>query len=1030
MIAYFAGNPIAGHLLMALLIVGGIIAGLNLNIRSLPELDLRTISITMASPGSSPGEIEEDIIRRIEESVVGLPGVARVVSTASSGIARVEVELETFANEDAVLADVKNAVDSIERFPPASAEHQTIEIKKISGEVMTLSVSSSVLSEHALRQVAEGIRDELLALPAVSVVRLNGTRAREISIQINEEELRHYNLTMSRVATELRRASVNLTLGELRTDSGGVVLHSFGKKENAEDFENIPLITRDDGTIVRLGDVATLTDGFVGDDILSEVDGKPTVFVRVEASRTQSLVDIAEGVEGWLAGYQSPLGTEVAVWSNRVEPVFDRFSEIIRNGAIGAILVLVCLILFFDLRIAFWVTIGIPLSFVGSLMFFDSADLTLNMGTMFAFFLLIGIVVDDAVVVGESVASEREKGKRGPDAALAGVRAVAGPIAVGVLTTVIAFVPFLFVTAGNYQLVQVFPYVAMFVLFVSLIEAFLILPSHLSHDRPWSLEPLRDIQEWFRQRFSEFRDAVVLPAVSWSIRHVFLTFALGFVFILAALWLVRSENVPVIIFDKMALFGNTIQADIALPVGAPFGDTVATARRFAEAASEINGQFEGTAIKSISIIAGNPGNLGSSRTGEDVSIRSHLASVRLQLHERPFRKASPDEIEQLWRQAVGTMPNLDSVTFLTTRFRAKPSVAYALIHDDPQTLAAAAGELREYMSAIPGLYDLSDSLSPGKRHLGFALTPEGEAAGLTPLMVGKQLRSHFHGLEVQRIQRGRDEIRVVVRYPADQRRSVADLADERIVLPNGREIPLATVADITETRELAARIRIDGKQAALVSAYTEFSTITPIQARRTIANDFLPGLVSKYPGLTISRDAGARDEQDMLETLGTLVPIVLIVMYGLMASFLRSYWKPLVAVIGIPMAFAGAVFGHWLLGWHLTAISLFGMIGVAGVIVNDMALLLHRYNVIRRENVALPAIAAASAATRDRFRAVFLTTLTTVLGLSPLLYERSDELLFLVPFVVSMLGGLIAAGIFTLFVLPALVMLVEGRREA
>lgn len=1012
-----------------MLILGGITAGLNLNIRLLPELDLRTISITIASPGSSPGEIEEDINRRIEESVVGLPGVARVVSTASSGIARVEVELETFADEDAVLADVKNAVDSIERFPPASAEHQKIEIKKISSEVMTLSVSSSSLSEDALRRAAEDIRDELLALPAVSAVRLNGTRAREISIQMNEEELRHYNLTMTRVATELRRASVNLTLGELRTDSGSVVLHSFGKKEIAADFESIPLITRDDGTIVRLGDVATVTNGFVGDEVLSEVDGKPTVFVRVEASREQSLIDIAEGVEDWLAGYQPPPGTEVAVWSNRVEPIFDRFSEIIRNGVIGAILVFVCLVLFFDLRIAFWVTIGIPLSFVGSLVFFDSANLTLNMGTMFAFFLLIGIVVDDAVVVGESVAAEREKGKRGPEAALAGVRAVAGPIAVGVLTTVIAFVPLLFVTAGNYQIVQIFPYVAMFVLLVSLAEAFLILPSHLSHERPWSLDPLRDIQVRFRQRFDEFRDAVVLPAISWSIRHIFLTFALGFALMFAAFWLVRSESVPVIVFDKMALFGNTIQADLALPAGLPFTDTVATARRFAEAANEINGQFEGTPIKSISIIVGSPGSLSSSRTGEDDSIRSHLASVRLQLHERPIREASPDEIEQLWRQAVGATPDLESVTFLTTRFRAKPSVAYALIHNDPQTLAAAAGELRDYMSAIPGLYDLSDSLSPGKRHLGFTLTPAGEAAGLTPLMVGKQLRSHFHGLEVQRIQRGRDEIRVVVRYPADQRRSVADLANERIVLPNGREISPSTVADIAETRELATRTRIDGKQAALVSAYTEFGTITPIQARRTIARDFLPGLVSKYPGLTISRDAGARDEQDMLETLGILVPIVLIVMYGLMASFLRSYWKPLVAVVGIPMAFAGAVFGHWLLGWHLTAISIFGMIGVAGVIVNDMALLLHRYNVIRTENATIPAIAAAAAATRDRFRAVFLTTLTTVLGLSPLLYERSDELLFLVPFVVSILGGLIAAGIFTLFVLPALVMLVEGRQE-
>ena len=333
------------------------------------------------------------------------------------------------------------------------------------------------------------------------------------------------------------------------------------------------------------------------------------------------------------------------------------------------------------------------------------------------------------------------------------------------------------------------------------------------------------------------------------------------------------------------------------------------------------------------------------------------------------------------------------------------------------------------MEDIPGLYALSDSLSPGKRHFEIQLTPAGQAAGLTPALIGKQLRANFHGREVQRIQRGRDEIRVVVRYPAKLRRSLRELANERIILPGGQEIPLSVAVRIAEKRELATLTRIDGKPAALVNAHADFREVTPIQARRTIAGDFLPGLISKYPGLQISRDAGARDERAMLETLGVVVPIVLLIMYGLMASFLRSYWKPLVAVIGVPVAFAGAIFGHWVLGWHLTAISLFGMIGVAGVIVNDALVLLARYNTIRREDEMIPAIAAASAATRDRFRAVFLTSLTTVLGLSPLLYERSDELLFLVPFVVSMLGGLIAAGAFTLILLPALVMFVEGRNE-
>ena len=673
---------------------------------------------------------------------------------------------------------------------------------------------------------------------------------------------------------------------------------------------------------------------------------------------------------------------------------------------------------------------GIPLSVIASLLFFDAANLTLNMGTMFAFFLLIGIVVDDAVVVGESIAAERERGKGAVDAAISGARAVVGPITVGVLTTVLAFLPFLFVTAGNYQIVQVFPFVAFFVLFISLAEAFFILPAHLSHEGRWSLSPLREIQERVRGRIDELRDAIVVPVVSWSVRHVFLTFFFGLVFVIASVWLVRSETVRVIVFDRTANAADTIQADLELPVGTPFDASHAAAQRFIRAARSINEQLEGTSIKSISLMVGNLGGVAASRTGEDQSIRSHLASVRLKLHERPLRQASLEAIERVWRQNVGDTPDLGKISIQTTRVRFKPSVAYALVHDDSEALEKAAGDLKTFMGTVPGLYALSDSLSLGKRHFEIELTPAGQAAGLTPAMIGKQLRANFHGVEVQRIQRGREEIRVVVRYPPERRRSLRELASERIAGPGGYEIPLLTAAQVTERRELATLTRIDGKQAALVNAHADLDRITPVQARRKIAKEFLPGLMAKYPGLAASRDAGAREERAMLETLGVLVPIVLILMYGLMAGLLRSYWKPLVAIVGVPVAFGGAVFGHWVLGWDLTAISIFGMIGVAGVIVNDALVLIDRYNTIRRENDMIPAIAAASAATRDRFRAVFLTSLTTVLGLSPLLYERSDELLFLVPFVVSMLGGLVAAGAFTLFVLPALVMLVEGRREA
>ena len=1028
-ITYFAGNPTAANLLMIFLVVGGIIASLQLAVRPLPAVDLRKIVVKVESPYAAPREMEEDVNRRVEESIVGLEGVARVVSEAKEGVGRIEVELDTFADIDAVFDDVNNAVDSIENFPPVNAELPQIEVKRLNYEVVTIAVSSEVLSEDALRLAAEDIFNELLALPSVSQIRFRGTRDREIAIEIDEEGLRRHSLTIAELTKAVRRESLNLSIGELHTDAGDVVLNVQSKKQYGQEFEDIPLITRKDGTKLKLGDVATVRDGFVDSDILSEVDGVPTVFLRIEVAEGQSFTRTADVVKDWLEQYNPPPAVEVAVWKDAADPLSDRFADILQNAIIGIVLVFACLVLVFDLRTAIWISVGIPLSFVASLMFFGLANLTLNVGTMLALFVLIGIVVDDALVVGESIAKERESGKSGFDAAVSGARAVAAPVTVGVITTVLAFVPFLFVTVENYQIIQVFFHVALLVLAISLIEAFCILPAHLSHDRTWSLSPLRNVKDWVCERIDEVRDVVVVRAVSWSVRHVLLTFALAAAFVVAALALVRIEAVNVVVFDRSASVSKTIHADLRLPVGAPFDASAGVAQRFAAAAQLINEQLPGTSIESISVRVGELSDSPASRTGQDRTILDNVATVALRLHDRPTRQVSPEEIEHVWRQNVGPTPELEETSIHKDRVRGKPSVAYALVHDDQETLDEAAMELKSFMEQIPGLYALSDSLSPGKRHFDIELTPVAEAAGLTSAMISKQLRASFHGLEVQRIQRGRDEIKVVVRYPPERRRSVRELANEWINIPGGKEIPLSSASILTEKREPAKLIRIDGRPAALVNAEADPTTTTPVQARRRIAEEALPGLVAKFPGLIISHDAGARDEQEMLRVLAVVVPIVLLAIYGLIASFLRSYWKPAVIVVGIPIAAAGAVFGHWILGWHLTAVSTFGIIGASGVIVNDGLVLLHRYSMLRRENEMLPAIAAISGAARDRFRAVFLTSLTTVLGLSPLLYERSDELLFIVPFAVSMLGGLIASTAFTLFVLPAIFLLVEGMQE-
>ncbi len=517
----------------------------------------------------------------------------------------------------------------------------------------------------------------------------------------------------------------------------------------------------------------------------------------------------------------------------------------------------------------------------------------------------------------------------------------------------------------------------------------------------------------------------MVPAVSWSVRNVWATLVIGVVVVASSVLLFRFELVRFVALSGVA--SDYVQADLQMPEGTPLAVTEAAAVEVVAAAQAVNEQLPGVPIRSVTYIAGQMAEWPW--IGTEIPTGSHLAGVRLELNDRPLRRSMPWDVTRVWRQNLGSNARLEKIQFWNSSIRESPTIAYVLLHEDEEVLQQAAAEMQSFMTGTPGVIQISDSLIPGKRHLQIELTPVGEAAGLTTADVGSQLRANFHGVEVQRIQRGHEEVKVMVRYPPERRTSLRELERERIRLLGGAEMPLSAVAQVHESREPATRTRIDGSRAALVNAYADTTVTTPNQARSTIERDFLPTLREQYPDLRIEPAAGARDEQAMFRTLTLLLPIVLIAMYALMAASLRSYWKPLVAVAGFPISFTGAVLGHWILGWDFQAMSVFGVIAVFGVVVNDSLVLLDRYNTIRRENPLLPALAAVSAATRHRFRAVFLTSLTTLVGLSPLLYERGDDLIFVVPFIVSMMGGLILSSLFILFILPALVMVAEGSGE-
>ena len=1025
-IAFFARNPVAANLLMVLLVVGGLVAAWNLPLQSFPKVRPSQITVSVYSPGSSASEVNEDINRRLEEAFIGLEGIDRVQTTAVQGLGVTNLELKTFANRETVMENVHDALGRVEAFPPPNAERPEVEFVQPKDEVITVAVASSHASEDHLRSAAEQIRSELQQFPSLSQVTLRGARDREVTIELSEEALRRHDLSFSQVAGVLRRDSVNLSFGQLRTDSGEVVLHTLGKRTVGEEFADIPLLTRPAGAIVRLGDVADISDGFADENIVSTLDGKPAVFVRVNSLEGTSISDIAGHVRNWLDSYEPPPNIEVSIWSDQAEPAVDRITDIMRNAAIGLLLVFLLLILVFDLRVAVWITAGIPVSFIGAMSFFGLADMSLNIFTIFGFFLMIGLVVDDALVVGESIASERAMGKSAVSAAISGARSVVGPVTVGVLTTMLAFVPMLF-GVGYYETLRPFFYVTLFVLAVSLLEAFLILPAHLSHGKEWSRWPLKGIQQRVSAWLDKVRDKTVAPAVAWSMRHVWLTLTGALLVLVLAVSLVATDTVRVLIFDEQDSITDDIQVNMLLPVGSPFENTLEAVERVVDAAYVVDDRLGGNTVRSVRVLAGN---IAESIFDVTSPSGSHLASVVLKLHPRPIRRASLHEIEREWRNAVGNLAGVETMRYRSSRVRVLADIAVLLKHDDQQALKQAATELGTAIAAVPGAYELNDSLSPGKRHIEIDLTPAGYAAGLTPIAIGMHLRNSFFGTEVQRIQRGQEELKVILRYPEERRRSLHELASERIRLPGATagDVPINAVATLSETRELKELIRADGKQAALVSANVDEAKTTPIQARRYLSDDVFPALLEKYPGLILDTSSGWKAEQNLFRNWALVVPIMLIAMYALMAAFLRSYWKPLAAAAGIPLAAAGAILGHWILGWDLTGLSIFGIIGVSGVVVNDVLVLLDRYGKIRRAK-DIPAIAALAWAANQRFRAVFLTSATTLLGLLPLLYERSEGLTVLVPLAVSIIGGLIMSGFFVLFGLPTLVMITKGSQE-
>ena len=1022
---YFANNAVAANLVMTLMLVGGVLAGLRLTAQVFPTVAPGIVTVTVAYPGATPAEVEEGITRRVEEAVSGIDGVDRVTSKASENVGTITVELKDFVGATNVRDDVEAAVDRLADFPPEEAEQAAVVLAETVSDVMTLVVSSE-LSEGELRHGAEHLEDALLALPTVSLVSLSGARDYEIAIELREQDLRRYGLSLDQVAKAVRASSLNLSSGELRTEAGDLLLRTNRKRERGEEFEDIVLDARAHGAILRLGDVATVRDGFADVDLVNEYNGRQSVFVRVQKSEAEDVLVIAENIKNLLSRYQPPPGIDVAIWEDQTEILDARLNLLVRNGVLGFALVFLFLVVMLDLRLAIWVAMGVPISFLGAFLLFDFLAVNINMVSLFALIMVLGIVVDDAVVVGENIIAEQETGRLGgPAAAVAGARGVQGPVLIGVLTTMAAFAPLMFVTGVFGQILSVVAIVVITVLSMSLIEAFFILPAHLSHGNAWSRWPLDAFQNWVAHWVRRFRDNVLVPAVAAAVRHHYLTVlaGLGLMAIagsLAATGVVRFNFMPNLEPDR-------ISADVQFPVGTPFEITRAAAERMVAAAHATNEAIEDAPFRAVSVTVGGRPRVSQGPVAQGgMVVASNVATVQIQLEVA--RTQSAQELERLWRANVGDIPGAERLSFSSSFFSDEVSIEYELAHQDDDTLTEAVEEVKRGYRAIPGMVEVRDTANAGKRQFDIELMPAGEAAGLTPADIARQLRGAFWGNEVQRIQRGRQEIKVMVRYPKEQRRSARDLFNVRIRLADGTETPLSAVAQVTETRDFSSIDRVDGLRVVKVTGRVDTAVITTTQADRIVGEELLPALRDRYPGLTVIQSGFGREQTKDMAALGDLAIVALLVIFVLLASKLRSYSQPLIILAGVPLGASGAVIGHFLLGYDLSFISMFGMVALSGVVVNDSLVMIDRYNRIRAASDIGPAEAIVEAV-RHRFRAIFLTTATTALGLTPMLFETDTQAQFLIPMAVSLATGILFASVVILFVVPALAMIVAHWRE-
>ena len=1012
-IAWMAANSIAANLAMFVLLVGGLLFSTKVVQEVFPEFDLETVTVSVPYPGASPAEVEQGILLAIEDQTSGVDGVQEISSEALEGVGTVTLEMAGGADLGKALQDIKNEVDRIVTFPE-EAEEPVVSLASRQRQVLSVLLHGE-MPERSLRALGERLRSELLGHEGITLVELAAVRDLEIGVEISQEKLRTFGLTLSGVAQAIRASAVELPGGEVTTSAGEILIRTQERRELASEFADLAIVTTSDGSVVRLGELGTVTDGFAEQDIEALFNGEPAIELAVYRVGQETPLAVSSAATEVLEEFRLdlPPGVGATVWNDQSEVYRDRLDLLSRNALLGLGMVLLLLGLFLEPRVAFWVVMGILISVVGSFVVFPATGATINMISLFAFIVTLGIVVDDAIIVGENIFELREQGMPPLEAAIRGAQEIAGPVVFAVLTNIIAFLPLFFVPGAPGNLFRQIPAVVVSVFAISLVESLFILPAHLSHaGEPGRVAyALGAPNRWVTKQFDRFSEGVFQPFLTLALRQPYLAPALGIGLLAVTVGFIGGGRIRMSFLPRID--SDQITAQARLPVGSPMADARELVGRLLEGARQAEEEVGGGLLDGLYAKIG-----GANGSANELTVQAFLVSPE-------GRVMGGQDFAKEWRRVLGPVAGLEALTFVARQgpgASAKP-IDIELSSPNRVELELAASQLSRQLAEYDGVSDIDDGTATGKRQISVSLDEAGKSLGLTSAGVAAELRASFFGAEALRQQRGRNEIKVLVRLPLEERERLSTVEDLMLRTPSGGEVPLAAVATLDEGRSYTSIRRREGRRTISVTGDVDLDVTDANTVLASVQETELPPLMERYEGLSFSLEGEQKSQRESTQALGTGLAFAMFAIFAMLAIPLKSYSLPLIVLSGAPFGIIGALLGHYLLGYGVSMISLFGIIALTGVVVNDSLVLVVTSNRYREEG--LDAFHAVRKASVRRLRPILLTSLTTSMGLLPMMLETSVQARFLVPMAISLGFGVLFSTVVILVLVPSLVLIRE-----